>query len=121
MGQSIQYLMTRILEHDLETRNFSTLTIQISKRPITDQSGEFGDLMKYAVVADESQAMDGFPDITWKEFMDLTEDCRDFDNMRQLNQHASKFSPDEQREIISRFDDKYHDTKFWQLFMATED
>jgi len=36
MSQVIQHMMKLIIEHDIETRNFSTLSIQISKRPIVD-------------------------------------------------------------------------------------
>jgi len=73
-------------------------------------------LLKYAQPLDDSNTMPDHPDITWKEFMDLSEDCRVFDNMRQLNQNSAKFSPAEQTEIVQRFDDKYRGTKFWKLF-----
>ena len=117
MREAMQWFVQQLVESPIESRNFSSLTLQMSKREITGVESD-NPLLRYASVVDDDATLDGFPDLPLAEFMELIESCATFNAMRRVAYNPAEYSDSELRIIHDQFQAKYGSTKWAQLYAS---
>ena len=116
----IASMVQELIHFDIESSNFSTLQFTFSKRPIPsklESSNWDSLLMEKGIEVNQvhnDDPIEGFPDITWGEFSQLTDDPI-WVAARNLAANRSGFGEREAQEIIGQYMQKYGDTKFAKL------
>lgn len=107
-----------IMESELDSREFSTLELRLSKRQINWDSrrNEEEVFMQGLPVAqvDPDDFIDDKEDITYGEFAALSDDPV-WTQYIQLQSNPSRFNTEEQRDIRQTWNRKYGETKFVRL------
>lgn len=124
MVESITKLVAAIQDSNLTSSSFSSLTLEINRRPISDDSlaNEFQKLLTdhrvEVVELKDTDSMEGFPDITWREYHDAMEEPIFVNRIRLARtKDRSAYTHDEIDSIKQTFLHDYANTK-WEAFIG---